>query len=103
MNPLPIPFFLPIKKGVLILRSHLVLTWHLCLPSLKHFYIRILFREGGVDGSYDCIDGPEAFSLARFLRSGQTPGDFPVAEELGWRWVNEIEGVTREDPRRGKR
>lgn len=70
MNPLTIPLFLPIKKGVFILGSHLVLARHLRLPSLKGFCAGVLFREGGVDGGYDCVDGAEAFPLARFLRSG---------------------------------
>jgi hypothetical protein len=69
MHSFPVPLFLSIKKRILILGSHLVLARHLLLPSLDRFGSCVLFRKGGVDGGYNRINGAEALSMARFLRS----------------------------------
>jgi len=83
MYPLPIPLLLPIKDGVFVLRYHLLLARHLRFPSLDGFCGKTLFCQCCVeDGDYG-INSAETFTVTRFLRAGEAPGDFPGAGLAG--------------------
>jgi hypothetical protein len=79
MYSLPICLFLTVEDSILVLRQHLFFPWHVRVPSLHR-----LAGEGPIalersTHSIDyLIDGAKALTLSCFLRSGETPGNFPV-------------------------
>lgn len=77
MHTLPIPLLLPIKNRIFILRHHLLLARHLRFPPLDGFCGQAGFCQRVVEDGDDGVDGAEAFTVTRFLRAGEPPGDFP--------------------------
>lgn len=77
----PIFFFLPVEDRILVFREHLFFSRHFLVPSLHRIAGQAptaLERSAhGIDYPVNCA---KAFALSCLLRSGQTPGDFPVQE-----------------------
>lgn len=82
MNTLPVRFLLSVVYGIFILGQHLLLTWHLGVPSLDCFYLRkSIALEGGGYRINNAVDFAETFALAELLATGEAPWDFPVKLE----------------------
>ena len=77
MYPFSVPLGLPIKDRVLIPCHHLLLLWHLSLPSLQRLTGLPGLSKCRIDGGDHVVDHAQAFALAGFLGGGEAPRDFP--------------------------
>lgn len=78
MYALAVLLLLLVKDGVLVLGQHLLLARHLRVPPLDGLGRLAVALQRRADGVDDAVDGAEALALARLLRAGEAPGDFPV-------------------------
>lgn len=78
MYSLPVLLLLAIKDGVFILWQHLLLSWHLGVPSFNRLGAHAVLLQCGAESVDHFVDQLQALSLSCFLGSAETPGSFPA-------------------------
>lgn len=79
MDALSILLLLPVENGVFVFRQHLLLNWHLLLPSLHSLRSNTLLSQSSIHNCDHVVNSAETFPLSCLLELRESPWDLPIS------------------------